>query len=68
MTSQNIHLYLTSEHACGYFEGRKATNLVPDPSVSMTLPLYSQLIELGYRRSGNFIASTAMNASPAGYR
>lgn len=54
MTSQNIHLYLTSEHACGYFDGRKATNLVPDPSISMTLPLYSRLIELGYRRSGDF--------------
>jgi arginine-tRNA-protein transferase len=54
MTSQNIHLYLTSEHACGYFEGRKATNLVPDPAVSMGLELYSKLVSLGYRRSGDF--------------
>ena len=54
MSSQNIHLYLTSEHACGYLPGRTATNLVPDPRVSMTNTLYSQLISLGYRRSGQF--------------
>jgi arginine-tRNA-protein transferase len=55
MSSQNIHLYLTSEHECGYLPGRKATNLVPDPKVQMSLELYSQLIKLGYRRSGDHI-------------
>jgi arginine-tRNA-protein transferase len=53
MSSQNLNLYLTTEHECGYLPGRMATNLVPDPSVPMTMGLYSQLIELGYRRSGN---------------
>lgn len=54
MTSQNIHLYLTSEHDCGYFRHRRATNLVPDPAVKMTRELYSRLIAVGYRRSGDF--------------
>jgi arginine-tRNA-protein transferase len=53
MSSQNLNLYLTTEHECGYLPNRKATNLVPDPNVPMTMALYSQLIELGYRRSGS---------------
>ncbi len=54
MNTQNIPLYLTSEHECGYFENRRATNLVPDPGIDMTRQLYSRLIALGYRRSGDF--------------
>ena len=54
MSSQNIHLYLTSEHDCGYLPDRMATNLVPDPTRQMDMELYSQLIQLGYRRSGDF--------------
>ncbi len=53
MSSQNLNLYLTTEHECGYLPDRLATNLVPDPCVQMSIQLYSQLIELGYRRSGS---------------
>ena len=53
MSSQNINLYLTTEHECGYLPDHMATNLVPDPCVQMNMQLYSQLIELGYRRSGS---------------
>ena len=53
MSSQNLNLYLTTDHECGYLAGHVATNLVPDPSVPMNMELYSQLIELGYRRSGS---------------
>ena len=54
MSSQNIHLFLTSEHECGYLPDRMATNLVPDPARQMDMALYSQLVQLGYRRSGDF--------------
>lgn len=54
MSSQSLHLFLTSEHECGYLPDRMATNLVPDPSLNMDMALYSQLIQLGYRRSGDF--------------
>lgn len=54
MSSQSLHLFLTSEHECGYLPDRMATNLVPDPSQKMDIALYSQLIQLGYRRSGDF--------------
>ena len=53
MSSLNISLYLTTEHDCGYLPNHSATNLVPDPRVPMNMELYSQLIELGYRRSGS---------------
>jgi arginine-tRNA-protein transferase len=53
MSSQSIHLFLTSEHDCGYLPERMATNLVPDPTRQMDMTLYSQLIQLGYRRSGD---------------
>lgn len=53
MRSQNLNLYLTSEHECGYLPDQIATNLVPDPCVQMNMHLYSQLIEMGYRRSGS---------------
>ncbi len=54
MSSQSIQLYLTSEHECGYLPDRMATNLVPDPARQMDLALYGELIQLGYRRSGNY--------------
>jgi len=54
MSSQSIHLYLTSEHKCSYLPDRLATSLVPDPNYPMDMHLFSQLIALGYRRSGNF--------------
>lgn len=54
MRSQNIHLYLTTSHDCGYLPDRIATNLVPDPKIQMDMAVYSQLIALGYRRSGQF--------------
>jgi len=53
MSSQSIQLYLTRSHDCGYIEGMQATNLVPDPGMVMSMDVYSQLIQLGYRRSGN---------------
>lgn len=53
MSSQSIQLYLTKSHDCGYVEGKQATNLVPDPNRPMTMDIYGQLIQLGYRRSGD---------------
>ena len=53
MNAQHLQLYLTVEHECGYFPERRAINLVPDPQVAMSMPLYSQLIQHGYRRSGD---------------
>jgi len=55
MNSQTLSLYITAEHECGYFDDRQTSNLIPDPQIQMTAPLYSQLISKGFRRSGEFV-------------
>ena len=55
MSSEHIQLYLTAEHECSYLPDRMASSIVPDPNLTMNMSIYSQLIQLGYRRSGDFI-------------
>lgn len=55
MNSQTLSLYITAEHECGYFDDRMTSNLIPDPQIQMTAPLYSMLISKGFRRSGDFV-------------
>ena len=45
---QDVH-----SHHCSYLPGLKAKNLYPDPELLMTNGVYSQLIQYGFRRSGN---------------
>ena len=45
--------YLSVEHSCSYLPGRRARNLVADPD-ALSSPVYAQLAEHGFRRSGNF--------------
>jgi arginine-tRNA-protein transferase len=40
-------------HTCSYLSDQKAQNLYPDPSLPMTNEIYSELIQYGFRRSGN---------------
>ncbi len=53
MNSRHLQLYLTTESSCSYFDERMSRNLVPDPKLSLTMPIYNQLIEHGFRRSGS---------------
>ena len=55
MSSQNLSLYITTEHECGYYDDRMTSNLIPDPQVQITASLYSLLISKGFRRSGDFV-------------
>lgn len=55
MTSQPIQLYLTTEHECSYLPGRMTTSIVPDPNLPMDISIYSHLLKLGYRRSGDHV-------------
>lgn len=55
MKSDLIRVFQTLEHPCGYFEDRKARNLVIDP-VARGLPqIYALAIERGFRRSGGHV-------------
>ncbi len=52
--SNTIQFYQDSGHACSYLDDQQARNIYPDPKLIMTNNLYSQLIQLGFRRSGDF--------------
>ncbi len=55
MNSRNLSLYITAEHECGYYDDRLTANLIPDPQIEMSAPLYSLLVGKGFRRSGGFV-------------
>ncbi len=55
MDAKPLQLYLTAEHECGYLPNQRTATLVPDPQVSMSMPLYNQLLQHGYRRSGSHV-------------
>lgn len=50
----DLRMFLTTDYACSYLPDRRARNLVADPAVTDN-PLYTQLAELGFRRSGEHV-------------
>ncbi|MFW5446833.1 MAG: arginyltransferase [Methylophagaceae bacterium] len=51
--TNTLKFYQDSPHDCSYLTERQTQNIYPDPNVVMTNALYSQLIQHGFRRSGN---------------
>ena len=54
MNSRHLQLYITTESPCSYFDDRMSCNLVPDPKLRLNMPIYNQLIQHGFRRSGSY--------------
>jgi len=54
-TRQNIRLFQTAEHACGYFPERVARDLVLDPHDPALPALYGHALAMGFRRSGTHV-------------
>lgn len=52
MNSRYLQLYITTETPCSYFDDRMSCSLVPDPKIALNMPIYNQLIQNGFRRSG----------------
>jgi len=50
-----LTLYQTPEHHCPYLSDRKAITQFVDPGISPDIYLYTQLSQLGFRRSGEHI-------------
>ncbi len=49
-----MQLYTTAEYPCSYLPTQQARSLVVAPNHLITTPVYSSLMEQGFRRSGNF--------------
>jgi len=47
-----LRYYLSGPHPCAYLPDRQAIMATIDPQMTINQPLYSQLAQLGFRRSG----------------
>ena len=54
-TLQTLKFFVTPEHDCSYLDDKLAQTLFVDPQVEVDFELYSQLSDLGFRRSGTHI-------------
>ena len=50
-----IKFFVTPVHQCSYLPRNDATTLFADPKASFDHNLYSELSEVGFRRSGNYL-------------
>ena len=55
MKSEVVRLFQTLPHACGYYGGRTAQNLVIDPSSAHLVRIYDVALAKGYRRAGGHV-------------
>lgn len=51
----SIPLFLNQEHQCGYLDNRLEQSAFVHPDCVLTSQVYSQLIEHGFRRSGDLV-------------
>lgn len=52
---EELRFFKTEAHPCSYLPGQQATTVFLDPRQRITTPVYTQLSDLGFRRSGQHI-------------
>ena len=60
-SNQQLQFFATPQYPCAYLPGRIARNYVIDPDFEMDSVVYSQLIEMGFRRSGTQVYKPECN-------
>ncbi len=50
-----LQFYATPEHSCSYLDNQQAKTIFVDPAITLDKTSFSQLSDLGFRRSGNHI-------------
>lgn len=53
--NRTIKLYASPPHPCAYLPEREAVTQFIDPAQALNSLLYSQLVDAGYRRSGDYV-------------
>jgi arginyl-tRNA--protein-N-Asp/Glu arginylyltransferase len=53
--SDQVRLFQTLPHGCGYYADRTAQNLVLDPAAPNLDQLYGPALERGFRRAGGHL-------------
>jgi len=51
----NLDFYTTQPQPCSYLQNRQSTTLFADPQATLDSTIYDQLIEQGFRRSGEYL-------------
>ena len=52
---EDVQFYVTTKYPCGYIEGRDAQSLVATPYKNINSKNFSNLINQGFRRSGQYV-------------
>lgn len=51
---QRLQFYVTTPYPCGYLDGRRAQSLIAAPHQMIDTAVYSELVQIGFRRSGRY--------------
>ena len=53
--TRTIRLYMSPTHPCAYLDDREAITQFIDPAQALNTRIYSQLVDAGFRRSGEYV-------------
>lgn len=54
---EELYFYLSPQHPCSYLSDREQTTVLADPKFPMTMSIFNNLSEVGFRRSGGIVYS-----------